>query len=136
MEGEVEMTVSLTDDRLLLLLCYLPSAQRAVTSSAQAPAHTNDVGPHVHKPNGQRGAWGHQRRELVWLMCNSGWPSGREVKGSLVHGLCSARSGWVQGNTALQSSRGQYLFNICYPFLLRGWFFFGFRRGLLGFRTR
>lgn len=47
MEGEVEMTGSLTDDRLLLLLCYLPSAQRAVTSSAQAPAHTNDVGPHV-----------------------------------------------------------------------------------------
>lgn len=38
MEGEVEMTGSLTDDRLLLLLCYLPSAQRAVTSSAQAPA--------------------------------------------------------------------------------------------------
>lgn len=134
MEGEDEMTASLTEDRLLLLH-YLPSAQRAVTSNTQAPAHTNDTGPYVHKPNGQQGAWGHQRRELAWLTCNSGcqvaakWKTARFTPCVLpVHGGCRV--------TALQSSRGQYLFNICYPFLLRGWFFFGFRRGLLGFRTR
>lgn len=105
MEGKDETRGSLIDDRCLPLICYLSSAQRVVTASAQAPAHQDDTGPCTHTkwparglgtPEGG-GCWGNvqlrlakcQGRQRAWLT-SCVLPVG----------------GGYRGNMALQSTRG------------------------------